>query len=111
MTIDFAGLIDGPAYETFGVEALISPVNKPAFTPIVLAKTVEVEEAGASGVVVPTLRPAADLRLADLAAAGVTRQDLAKAEVVFGGVTYRVDATMPLANSRELRLLLIEPGA
>lgn len=111
MPIDFAGLLDKPAYATFGSEALLTPVSKPALALTVLDKIVEIEEAGASGVIVPTFRPACDLRLADLAVAGLAREDLAKAEIVFGGVTYRVLATQLIANSRELRLILIEPDA
>ncbi|HDZ74375.1 MAG TPA: hypothetical protein ENH55_16750 [Aurantimonas coralicida] len=108
MTIDFAGLLDAPAYEIFGVEAVLTPVGRLPLTLDVLNHIVEVEEAGDSGVVVPTVRPAVDLQLADLAPAGFGREDLVKAEVTFGGVRYRVLATAPTSNARELRLILIE---
>ena len=108
MSVDFAGLLDAPAYDTFGVTAVLTAVGRPALTLTVLDKIVEVKEAGASGVVVPTSRPAIDLRLADLEAAGLAREDLKKAEVVFGGLRYRVLATAPTSNVRELRLILIE---
>ena len=109
MTIDFAGLLDAPAYSLLGTDAVITPPGGVASNPIrVLDKTVEVEEAGASGVIIPTVRPAADLRLADLAAEGLTREDLKKAEVTFAGVLYRVLATQPGKNARDLCLILTE---
>ena len=108
MSIDFAGLLDAPAYDTFGVLVVLTAIDRAALTVTALDKIVEVEEAGASGVIVPTLRPVIDVRLADLEAAGLAREDLVKAEVVFGGVRYRVLATEPTSNARELRLILIE---
>ena len=108
MTIDFAGLLDAPAYDTFGETATLTPDGLPAVTVTVLCKIVEVEEAGAGGIVIPTLKPAADMKLADLTAAGLVREQLLKAALVLGGVRYRVIATAPAENLRELRLILIE---
>lgn len=108
MTLDFAGLLETPAYDIFGVAAILTAIDRAALTITVLDKIVEVEEAGASGVIVPTLRPAIDVRLADLEAAGLAREDLVKAAIVFGGTRYRVISTQPTANARELRLILIE---
>ena len=108
MSVDFAGLLDAPAYATFGVTAAITPNGGVAVSLTVLDKVVEVIETGASGVEIPTLKPAADLRLEEMATVGLTREDLTKAEIVFGGVTYKVEATMPVANTRELRLILSE---
>ncbi len=109
MTLDFAGLLDAPNYDTFGAAATLTAVGRAALEGLlVLPKIVEVEEAGAGGIIVPTLKPACDLRLADLTAANLAREDLGKAAIVFGGTRYRVLATAPTANARELRLILIE---
>lgn len=108
MTLDFAGLIETPVYDTFGLSAVLTVDGRAALSVDVLESTEEVEEAGASGVIVPTIKPACELRLADLTAANLTREDLVKAQIVFGTVTYRVLSTAPTMNSRTLRLILIE---
>ena len=106
--IDFAGLLDSPAYAQLGISAEITPVGGKTVTLTVLEGTAEVEEPGAGGVVIPSVQPAADLRLSELAEKGLTRADLVKAEVGLGGVLYRVLGTQPLSNRRELRLVLTE---
>jgi hypothetical protein len=108
MTIDFAGLLDAPAYETFGVAATLTAVDHAPLALTVLFDMREVDEAGAGGIIVPTIRPTCVLRLADLAAAGLAREDLVKAAIVIDGTRYRVESTAPTSNARELRLILIE---
>ncbi len=108
MTLDFAGLIETPVYDTFGLPAILTVAGRAALSIDVLESTVEVEEAGASGIIIPTIKPACELRLTDLTAASLAREDLVKAEIVFGGVTYRVLSTAPTMTSRALRLILIE---
>lgn len=107
MTLDLAALLDAPVYATFGVEAEITPAGLPPLPKIpVLFRAQEVDEEGASGGVVSTIRPVATLKLADLG--GLPRAALAKAEVLIGGIRYVVHATAPAASLRELRLILIE---
>ena len=107
--VDFAGLLDAPAYNLLGVDAVITPVGGPASDPIrVLDDTVEVEEEVAGGVHIPSTATAVRLRLADLAAQGLERADLEKAEVEIDGTLYAVLATRPAGNRRELELILIE---
>ncbi len=116
MTIDFAGLLDAPAYDNFGVAAVLTAVDKAALPITVLFSMEEFEAAGDGGVVVPTIQPTCVLRLADLTAASLAREDLVKAAIVItpdaalpnDSVRYRVEATAPVENVRELRLILIE---
>ena len=108
MTLDFEGLLEDPVYDAFALAATLTVAGRAALSIDVLESTFAVEEAGAGGIVVGTLKPACDLRLADLTAASLAREDLVKAEISFGGLVYRVLATAPAANSRELRLILVE---
>ena len=109
MSEDFAGLLDDVVYETFAIEAEITPVGGTLLKIDALTKIEEVfEEVGEAGVGTPTLRPILDLQLSDLLAAGLSRADLEKAEVVFAGVRHRVLATQPAKNLRDIRLILIE---
>ena len=107
MTLDVAGLLDGPAYDTFGEAAELTAVDRVMLPITVLFAIAEFEAAG-DGVTVPTIRPTCVLRLADLAAASLAREDLVKAAIVINGTRYRVEATAPVENVRELRLILIE---
>ncbi len=108
MSFDFEGLLEDPIYDGFALTASLTAVGQAALSIEVLESTVEVEEAGAGGIIVPSLKPSCTLRLSDLTAASLAREDLDKAAIVFGGLRYRVLATAPAANSRELRLILIE---
>ena len=108
MTIDFAGLLDAPAYATFGVEATITPVGQAGKTLTVLDQPIEVEDESAAGVLVPSVAPGIRLRLSELAEQGLARADLEKAEVVLGDDLYVVLATRPARNRRELELILTE---
>ena len=108
MTLDVAGLLDGPTYDTYGEAATLTAVDRAGLEITVLFAIAEFDAAGAGGVVVPTIRPTCVLRLADLTAASLAREDLVEAAIVIGGTRYRVEATAPAANSRELRLILVE---
>ncbi len=106
--VDFGALLDGPAYRILAADAVLTPLGGKDLPIAVLTQVIEVDEAGPSGAVIPTLRTVATLQLVDLADGGLTRQDLEKAAIVFGGVRHEVLATAPAASLRELRLILIE---
>ncbi len=108
MSLDFEGLLEAQAYDHFGESATLTAVGRAALTITVLSKLVEVEEAVAGGIIIATLKPACDLRLSDLAAASLAREDLVNAALVLGGTRYRVLATAPTKNTRDLRLILVE---
>ncbi len=108
MTLDFAGLLDAPAYDTYGEAAELTAVDRAMLPITVLFAIAEFEAPGAGGVVVPTIQPNCVLRLADLTAANLAREDLVKAAIVINSVRYRVDGTALVENVRELRLILIE---
>ncbi len=106
--IDFGALLDAPTYLILGAGAVLTPRGGKDLPITVLTQVIEVDETAPSGVVTPTLRTVATLKLADLAAGGLAREDLEKAAIVFGGVRYEVLATAPASSLRELRLILIE---
>ena len=108
MTLDLAGLVDGPVYDTFGVAATITPAGQGAVTFTVLDRSIEVEDAGAGGVVVLSVAPILRLRLSELKAQGLERADLEKAEVQLGETLYVVLASSLARNRRELDLTLTE---
>ena len=108
MTIDFAGLLETPAYATFGIEASITPVGQGGKTLTVLDQSIEVEDEAAGGVLVPSVAPVIRLRLSELAEQGLARADLEKAEVLLDETLYVVLATRPARNRRELELILTE---
>ena len=108
MTLDFAALLDGPVYATTGLEATITPVGQGGKTVTVVDRSIEVEDAGAGGVVVLSVAPILRLRLSELKAQGLERADLEKAEVQLGETLYVVLATSLARNRRELDLTLSE---
>jgi hypothetical protein len=101
----------GPLYLLQGSEATITPVNGNPVEVTVIDRTSGIETTDNVGVL--TIRPAATIRIADLAEVGLVRKDLNRAELVMNCKTWRVENTMPkpTANGErdgELYLILIE---
>ena len=113
--IDFSTLLYAPIYDAFGVPATILCLYGARFEVTVIDKTSGVEVFDGTGSI-KTIRPAAVLRLSDLAALGLTPNDLEGASIELSGKIWRVKATMlkpaPTGEAGgELYLFLIEDQA
>ncbi len=116
MSFDFEALLEDPVYVAFALTAVLTVHGHAALTIDVLESTIEVEEAVAGGVVMASTKPAVTLRLSDLTAASLAREDMVKASLVpstespqlLGGVRNRVMATAPSSTSPELTLIVVE---
>lgn len=109
--MDFQALLLNPAYSAFGVPATLTVAcGNPAVAVTVIDKTAGV--VFSEGPDVQTVRPAADLRMSDLTAAGLTRADLDDGMIEFNGAAWTIKATLPKPTPNgesdgELRLILM----
>ena len=108
MSFDFEALLEDPVYDAFALTAVLTVHGHAALSIGVLESTIEVEEAVAGGVMMASPKPSVTLRLSDLTAASLAREDMVKASLVVSGVRYRILATAPSSTSRELTLILVE---
>jgi len=109
--IDIQSLVFGPVYSAWGVGATITPVDGSPVSVRVIDRTAGVDVAGNADV--PTIRPAALVRVSELTAAGLTRSGIRRAEVVMNGTAWRVERTELRPTHRgeadgELLMVLIE---
>lgn len=95
--IDFAAILYPQAYAIMATTATLTPVAGDPVTLSALDKTVGVQDVpnGRSGVATKvgeiTIRPAAVIRAADLASAGVATTDLKKAVLAMNGKDWRIE--------------------
>jgi len=112
--IDYQATLYGPIYATLGVPATITPGStaSPA-TVVALDKTAGMTVFG-GGVDVESIKPAAVVRVAELAAAGLTRADLVDASILINGSIWEIRSTQPRPSpngERDGELLLILDGS
>lgn len=94
MAIDWASEMLDPIYAGLGVPAtLLSPAGAELATLTVIDKTGGVETGEA--IDVPTARPAAALRMRELAGHGLGRDDLDDGYLTFNGLTWRIVNAAP----------------
>jgi hypothetical protein len=111
--IPFASMLYGASYLTMGTDAelILADYGKPvAIRAIDKTGGVTVDE-GKTGL--STIKPAAVVRMADLTAAGIKRNELRKASLSMNGKTFRIESTLPRPSPAgeadgELYLFLIE---
>jgi hypothetical protein len=111
--MDLQSLVLSPVYATWGVDATLCPALGGPVTVRVLDRTSGVEVASASNTEILTIRPAALVRVSELEASGVQRDELRKAELAMNGKTWRIEASLPKPTPNgesdgELMLILIE---
>ena len=111
--IDFSTALYGPLYSVFGVDAVVRCLYSGTFSVRVIDQTSGVEVSDNGNVDVKTIRPAAAVRMQELAEVGLERSDLDDAALEMGGKIWRIKATMPKPAPTgeadgELYLFLIE---
>lgn len=92
--IDFDAAMLGPIYATLGVSATLTIVDpSDDFDLTVIDKTggVEVGE----NVEVPTIKPCAAIRISDLTALGLSKDDLIDGTLTFNGSSWTITNVVP----------------
>lgn len=106
--IDFSALLLDPIYNELGVEAELEAGGTVTLT--VLDKTEGVMlESPNSPLQMATTKPSACVRMSELAANEIRREDLKNAAITFNGNTWRIVATQPKpvpSGAGELYLIL-----
>ena len=111
--MDYTQLLYAPLYDTFGADAVIRCLYSDAFPIRAIDCTSGIEVTEGSGIDVKTIRPAAIVRMRELAERGLSRDDLEDAAIELNGKLWRVKACMPKPGpsgeaNGELYLFLIE---
>ena len=111
--MDYTQLLYAPLYNTFGADAVIRCLYSDAFPIRAIDCTSGIEVTESSGIDVKTIRPAAIIRMRELAERGLSRDDLEDAAIELNGKLWRVKACMPKPGpsgeaNGELYLFLIE---
>ena len=111
--MDYTQLLYGPLYDTFGADAVIRCLYADAFPIRAIDCTSGIEVTEGSGIDVKTIRPAAIIRMRELAERGLSRDDLEDAAIELNDKLWRVKASMPKPGpsgeaNGELYLFLIE---
>lgn len=92
--IDFGALLLDPIYDALGVEAALEAAGTVTLT--VLDDTAGVMlESGNSALQLATTKPAARVRLAELATNNIAREDLKGAAISFNDHDWKIVATQP----------------
>lgn len=92
--VSFTALLYRPLYATLGVNVTFITVDGASLTVTALDKSSGVAVEGV-GMEVQTIRPAAVVMSADVAAAGLTAEDIDSATLTMNGKTWRVEACQP----------------
>ena len=111
--MDYTQLLYAPLYDTFGSDAVIRCLYSDAFPIRAIDCTSGIEVTEGSGIDVKTIRPAAIIRMRELAERGLSRDDLEDAAIELNGKLWRVKASMPKPGpsgeaNGELYIFLIE---
>ena len=93
MPIDWTARMLDPIYRHLGLTATITPPERPGFAVTVIDKTAGIQTPG--DVAVPTIRPAAVIRVKEMLGVGLVREDLDAARITFNGATWTITATEP----------------
>jgi hypothetical protein len=116
MTMDYTAILYDPLYASFGTDAVIRCLYSVAFPIRAIDCTSGIEVTEGSGIDVKTIRPAAIVRMRELTALGLGREDLEDAALELHDKLWRVKASMPKPGPQgeangELYLFLIEDDA
>ena len=111
--MDYTQLLYAPLYDTFGADAVIRCLYADTFPIRAIDCTSGIEVTESSGIDVKTIRPAAIVRMRELAERGLARDDLEDAAIELNDKLWRVKASMskpgPSGEANgELYLFLIE---
>lgn len=115
--MDYGALLYGPIYAALGVPALLTPVDgEPGILVTAIDKTAGVEVATSGSFDVLTIKPAAAIRVRELAALGVALAALDEATLLLNGKSWRVRSHMlkpgPQGEHKgEVFLILSDEGA
>ena len=90
--IDFAGLLDGPLYRQLGVDGVVTLPGSGASHVLRLLDCTAGVEIQQGGFELPSLKPAVQLRRADLVPLGLAPQDLVQGVVAVAGDTWRIES-------------------
>lgn len=107
--LDLQGLLYTPVYDTWGV-----PATGLGSTVTVLDRTAGISIPD-SRTQIETVRPVALVRAAELAAAGISVDDLVDNQITFNGQTWRIKAYRPVPSPEgetagEVMLMLLSEG-
>lgn len=114
MTIDWSARLLDPLYRRLGVPATVTPPERPSFALTVIDRTAGMQTPGE--IAVSSLRPAAVIRVREMLAAGLVREELDCARIAFNGAAWTITATEPRPTpggeqDGELLLWLTAAGA
>lgn len=113
--MDYQALLYNPTQLIFGVTAVLTPAaaSPGALTLSAIDKTMGITVADAREIGVETIQPAAVIRMAELLAGGLAREDLSEASLSMNGKTWRVESYRLIPSPKgeadgEAWLLLVE---
>jgi hypothetical protein len=113
---DFSALLYGPLYAILGAPALLTIDDAPPLTITAIDKTSGVEVSASGSLDVLSIKPAAVVRMSELAALGVALAALDEATLLLNGKSWRVRSHMlkpgPQGEHKgEVFLILSDEGA
>lgn len=114
MTINWQTQFLDPQYLVLGKTATLTPVTTDVPISVTVIPVPVQTEITESGITVLSLKSAADVRVSELAALNISREDdLDQAEITFNGKTWNITATLPRPtpdgeSAGEIRLMLSE---
>lgn len=91
--IDFNAVLLDPVYDAFGVAASLEASGTVMITVIDDTQSVALDTN--TGLQFAAAKPAARVRLSELAANGIVREDLKDATITFNGNSWTITATQP----------------
>src|SRR5690242_2297161 len=109
--IDYEAVLYDPIYSAFGTPASLTTVDGTIAELTVIDKTAGVLIDEGNGLSFATTKPAACVRISELAAADLTRSGIKRAAISFNGSDWEITATQPKPNpsgAGELYLILEE---
>lgn len=93
--MDYQATLYDPIYDVLGVEAVITPDSTVGPVTVTAIDKTGCIPIPSGGIEIETIEPAAVIRMAELLAAGITRDDLEGGTITFNGATWRIKATLP----------------
>lgn len=112
--VDFETLLLDPIHTVLGEDAVLVPDGSETAYPFsAIDQTAGIEVGDPTGVMMPTIKPAAEIRVSELEAHGLTREALKSATLQLNGKTWRVESNAPKPTPQGeavgwLLLILIE---
>lgn len=113
--IPYDTMLLDPIYARLGILVTITITGKSAAYVSVIDKTAgeEFTYGGGGGIDVATVRPAVDVRVAELDRTGINRDELVGGTLELSGTNWRIESTHPRptpGGRGELRLWLMDAG-